>query len=245
MSKINSKSIIITFSVFSAVVTTFLGCRMSAPSEENRFLAAYDKNNLLRVRKMNYFSESAFSANPERNEYYDGYLGLHLLSMKGESLYNKRTSKDTILCRFLVLPTFDYPIVFSIEINQKEKVGNMYVKRTDGAMGYPGESIIFNKQLRLTSSEINWFLDNIALLNKNLVNKDDQRGFVDGTMWNMEIVKNGRYSIQFGEFPDKGDISIIGRKIMQIAKSKLSINSKVFDYMLEPEDMDSPQIGTR
>ncbi|MBZ0182685.1 MAG: hypothetical protein K8F60_09520 [Melioribacteraceae bacterium] len=206
---------------------------ISNSQERTHFLDIYDDQKLSEARKKNYFPKKTFSEDNVINEYYEGYLGLHLLSMGEESLYKIQSKKDTIVCRFLYLPTFDYPTLILIQVNAKTEAGIIQLKKSDGLMGYPGQNITFTDKHPLEPLQVKWILENVNHLNVELLDKDARRNKVDGTNWSIEIVRDGKYSIRLERFPEDSDVYQFGKELIRIAQSQFNFESEAFENLLK------------
>lgn len=198
---------------------------------DHPILGEHNSRDLRRVRRSKYFPKGVFSKENLYDGYFRDYLGMHLYSMKESSL-NKRHPKHRLIARLHYNPTFSDQLLMKVEIDIKQRTGTFIVKQSNGKMGYVGDKIVFEKQINLEGHELDWFLNNLNSL-PTLDLKEHYRNSVDGTLWSLEIVKDGEYTVQGLQFSQTGDIFPVAKQMFRLLHDKIKLDTDEFKYFLD------------
>ena len=128
------------------------------------------------------------------------WFSKHLNSMGELPIFSEKSKKDLRIVRYINLGTWSHPFIYRIE--QVERKTVKVFKQTNGLGGYqPGR--IIKEQDKIINSKI-W--DKIILKANNIdfwnMPTHDSKYILDGEMWILEILIDGKYHIVTRNSPD-------------------------------------------
>ncbi len=166
-------------------------------------------------------AEEAKVPTVDPSEMFDGFgpywYSDHLKAMGEEALPPLAKDKDAVVYRFTCLRTFDHP--FSIKISKTKDGFTLRRKVLSGKGGYePGK---LQKSVKSAlKAETVAALDKLLTETKfNELKAKIEEGGLDGSLWFLEVVKNGEYRIVDRWSPDEGSVMRkIGEWFLSAAK---------------------------
>jgi hypothetical protein len=138
--------------------------------------------------------------------------GAHLEAMGEPSLWLAAQKADVHVYRFLWLRTFHHPVALRIDV-APDGTARLSAKVTTGAGGYEPGVLRTDKSVPLTRAQVKRFLDGLEkakfwtlpTAEPEAVGKDGSiRITLDGALWTIEGVTDGRYHVVDRHSPARG-----------------------------------------
>jgi hypothetical protein len=170
-----------------------------------------------RTKRTGFFPEGTFHDDPIINADRSKWTASHLNALREPSLFALSNDSKIQCYRLLLLPSFEKPVAVRLTL-KSDNTGTLDVKITNGQGGYEPGLLIESKTISISQQQVTNFLHLLDKANFWHLPARDERVGLDGAIWIIEGVKDGKYQVIERWSPEEGTYLEAALFLLELAK---------------------------